>query len=511
MRCKTSSTPSDRKDARNNRGASVVVLASALLAAASRLLAQDQTSVEDQIRHLNEAINRVQSQVDASQQELKDLRQKLQSIAQRSDVTDASNSIEGTDPSVAHLASAVEEVRDKQNMHDTQIAVLEQTKIGSASRYPVSLSGMVLMTGFVNTGQVDRAVTPTVALPGTGSSGASMRQTVLGIDASGPHVLGARSHADLRLDFDGASATMDDYDSRYEAGLLHLRTAHVQLDWQHTNVFFSLDRPLINPQSPDSLTAVAIPALAWSGNLWNWNPQIGWTRDLAASHGARVRMQSALIDTADPPAQYSASEDASTPAVSTSEGSRWLGIETRLALLNERNESGGQLGVSGYFAPHRTAAGTTFDSWAVAADLHLPVSQHIDLKGNFYRGQALGALGGGLFKNYVYRKIGAESYFQSLDDVGGWGQWKEKINARLELNEAFGIDSLPAHQLLPFAEESSGAYYALARNRTYSVNAIYSPSAYLLLSVEYRKIQSSPVNATTVSRDILGIAAGYKF
>jgi hypothetical protein len=28
---------------------------------------------------------------------------------------------------------------------------------------------------------------------------------------------------------------------------------------------------------PTSLTAVAIPALAWSGNLCTWNPQVGVT------------------------------------------------------------------------------------------------------------------------------------------------------------------------------------------------------------------------------------------
>jgi len=155
--------------------------------------------------------------------------------------------------------------------------------------------------------------------------------------------------------------------------------------------------------------------------------------------------------------------------------------------------------------------GNAFDSWAGALDLRIPFSSRIELKGNFYRGQGLGGLGGGMYKNYLHRTIEGESYFQALDDVGGWAQWKEKINSRLELNEAFGLDNVPAHQLWPYAYGSSGAYFDLARNRTYTANAIYSPSAYLLFSLEYRKIQTSPVNAAGVSSDIIGIAAGYKF
>jgi hypothetical protein len=489
-----------------------IALAGAVLLCASRLPAQERSHVEEQMRQLNEAINRAQAQLENSQRELRELRQQLQSIEQAYGAAAPGPADQPGSSTAAQLAAAVEEVREKQSMQDTQLGVLEQTKVESSSKYPVSLNGMILLTGFANTRQVDVAATPSVALSGGGSTGATVRQTIVGIDASGPHVFGARSHADLHLDFDGASTAADGYGSGYGSGLLHLRTAHVELDWQHSSMSFSLDRPLINLQSPDSLTAVAIPALAWSGNLWAWNPQIGVTYNIVgSSHAAGLRLQSALIDTGDPPAQFSDSASAPSLPVTTAELSRWPGAEMRVAVFNARSENGAQLGVSGYVAPHRTVGGTTFDSWAGAADLRFPIAERIELKGSVYRGQSLGGLGGGLFKDYLYRQEGAESYFQPLDDVGGWGQWKEKINAHLDLNEAFGIDSVPAYELRPFASGSTGAYYALARNRTYTVNAIYSPSAYLLFSFEYRKIQTSPVNASTLSSDIVGIAAAYKF
>jgi len=40
---------------------------------------------------------------------------------------------------------------------------------------------------------------------------------------------------------------------------------------------------------------------------------------------------------------------------------------------------------------------------------------------------------------------------------------------------------------------------------------IYRPSAYLLYSIEYRRIESSFVNSPTASSDVIGVAAGYRF
>jgi hypothetical protein len=42
-------------------------------------------------------------------------------------------------------------------------------------------------------------------------------------------------------------------------------------------------------------------------------------------------------------------------------------------------------------------------------------------------------------------------------------------------------------------------------------NVIYSPSAWLQFSVEYRHLGSFEVNAPTATSNIIGVAAGYKF
>jgi len=101
--------------------------------------------------------------------------------------------------------------------------------------------------------------------------------------------------------------------------------------------------------------------------------------------------------------------------------------------------------------------------------------------------------------------------FRALDDMGGWAQLKERVSERLELNAAFGTDQVPASQLRPYAGDPIQYYLNQARNRTYTANVIYSPSAYLTFSMEYRHIQSSPVVEYTTSGDIIGIATGYRF
>jgi len=95
--------------------------------------------------------------------------------------------------------------------------------------------------------------------------------------------------------------------------------------------------------------------------------------------------------------------------------------------------------------------------------------------------------------------------------VGGWAQLKERFSERLEFNGAFGIDNVPATQLRSYADDYTSYYQNVARNRTFTGNVIYSPSAYLLFSLEYRRLETSPVNFPTAVSNIIGVAAGYKF
>ena len=423
--------------------------------------------------------------------------------------------------------SAIQDLEERQAVLDSEIATQDQTKVESESKYPVKITGMVLLNGFVNSSGVDLAANPALAIGGAGSSGASVRQTMLGLDARGPHLFGANSFADLRMDFFGSQAapsSTSNYSGYFNAntGLLRLRTAHAGLRWDQTQIYFALDRPIINGEAPTSLTAVALPALAWSGNLWTWNPQIGITHKFGPAESPGIELQAAIIDVGDAPltpltapSGTSTTTSAATPPSSAEQSSR-PGIEARVALLgSEQDDNRNHFGVGGYFAPHLSALGNRYDSWATTLDARLLLPAHLQFSGSAYRGLALGGMGSGGYKDFAYspNMNTGGYYFRPLDDAGGWTQLKEKVTERLEFNAAYGMDDVFAYDLRRYVvyDVPMAQYFNLSRNRTFTGNVIFSPSAYLLFSLEYRRLESAPVVGPSATSNIIGIGAGYKF
>ncbi len=513
----------------------VLVLAVFVGSSASFAFAQpaDQESVSQQIEKLTTAMARTQAQLEQSQRELDEMRKELGELEQKmaqggNAAAPAPQPESGQAPSSRESASAtestateIEGLRERQAVQESEIATHEQAKVESESKYPVKVTGMLLMNGFVNTSAVDMAAGPTVALAGPGSVGASMRQTTLGLDAQGPRLWGARSFADLRLDFWGSSApagsaaSYSGYASN-ASGLVRLRTAHAGLNWDKTQVYFALDRPIISPETPTSLTAVAEPPLAWSGNLWTWNPQAGITQEILSTGPLGVELQAALIDAGDAPLTPVTLPGGSvtpTPPNSGEQSSR-PGVEARIAMTGSgRDDRRSHFGIGGYFAPHTSVLGRSYDSWAATLDTRLNLFAGLQLSGSAYRGLGLGGLGGGAYKDFAFSPDPDTGgyYFRALDDAGGWAQLKEKVSERLEFNAAFGMDNVFAKPLRRYYSSTGSEIQNLARNRTFTGNVIYAPSAYLLFSLEYRRLESAPVVGLPTWGNVFGLGAGYKF
>ncbi len=486
----------------------------------------DPQNLSQRIATLAEAMARTRAQIEASQHQLDEMQKELTAL--QSQVAHVGSATPNPPPPVSASSSCApasgaiscptnpeqEEMKEREAMLESQVATHDQTKVESESKYPVKITGMLLFNGFVNTSQVDLGATPTLALTGGGSTGATIKQTILGFDARGPRLFGAQSYAALRIDFDGnpqygnSAAT---YSGLYGGSdsLVRLRTARAALKWDHTEAYFSLDRPIVSPDTPTSLTAVAEPALAWSGHLWTWNPQLGVDRELGLGSTRSLLLQGALIDIGDAPGTTTLSPS------STAEESRWPGAEARFAIQGgAKNGSRNHLGVGGVFARHRGAFDYGFDTWAGTIDERISLPARFELTGSVYRGQALGGLGGGAYKDYVYRAdpdSPGSYYYRALSDVGGWAQLKEKLSERLEFNGAVGFDQVFAGGLRRYFVNGGTIYQNLARNRTYTGNVIFSPNSYLLFSLEYRRIGSSPVIGAGAESNVIGIAAGYKF
>lgn len=456
------------------------------------------SSTVAQVQELQQNIQRVENQLQQSERELLLLKQQLEQLRAVSGVP----SPEITDPKPETPANSA--LAEQQAMEASQIATLDQSKVESDSKYPVRINGMILLNGFANSAGTDVAAVPTSAIGGRGDTGMSLRQTMLGIDARGPRLLGAQSHADIRVDFFGTST-----DSAYNnaGGLLRLRTAHASLQWKHTEAFFEMDRPLLNPHTPTSLTAVAVPELAWAGNLWSWVPQFGVTHTMGERR--RLRVQAALIDPGDPP-YATIPNGTSVQGFNLAEHSRTPGVESRIAFLGADDENGLQIGVGGYFSRHTTVGRRNFDASATTLDWRVPLWRNAGITGNAYYGRALGGLGAGGYKDYVYRSDTSGVVITAPRDAGGWIQLKQTFNQRFDWNTGFGIDNVYAADLRPNTLSPS-VYGNIARNRAVYSNLIYTPRAYLLFSAEYRYLTTWPVAGSAWNANIFGLAAGYRF
>ena len=499
----------------------LLLLAPLLFICCQRTLARAQSetapaaapnTTAQRVEQLTEAVNQAQAQMKAYQKQLIDLEQQLDVLRLQMAAEEASAPAK-TQPSIASdgapeaatgIPASLDEIRERQAIEESQIATHEVTKVETESKYPLKVSGLFLFSGFVNTRAVDVSAAPAYAVSGPGSTGLSLRQTVLGFDARGPHLAGATSHADLRVDF-FASGQQSNYAA---SGLLRLRTAHAELNWQNTSAFFQLDRTILEPNEPSSLVAIAQPELAWAGNLWSWNPQVGAAHEFAISDSSRFKAEAALIDPADPLPPGSTT---TPPAVTQSERSRWPGTEGRIAFLHGEAGTGLEIGAGGYFSPHRTGNGDPYDAWAGTMDLRLPLARIFELTANAYRGQSLAGLGGGGYINYYYYYEGSTELAHALDDVGGWTQLTAKAGQRVEMNAGFGTDNPFAKEIYQAMSSSGSTYLGLARNRSVYSNVIFSPSAYLLFSFEYRRLWTDLSSGPTDFSDVIGIAAGYKF
>jgi hypothetical protein len=102
------------------------------------------------------------------------------------------------------------------------------------SKYRVRLSGIVLLNAVENRGAVDNLDFPSLAIPSgpgspKGSFGATLRQSLLGLEVFGPEIHGARISGDVQFDFAGSSYNLSNGTT---FGFARLRTGGVRLNGQ---------------------------------------------------------------------------------------------------------------------------------------------------------------------------------------------------------------------------------------------------------------------------------------
>jgi hypothetical protein len=504
--------------------------------------------LDSQVRELREVIEQMRTENAQSRAEMQELRQELQdtrklltplavvmkanspslssvpasapsavtNIAQTGSTPNTSSSAAaepaaGSDLGTPDLGARVQKLEESTQLLGSKIDEQYETKVETAAKYRARLSGIVLMNAFHNVGGSDNLDLPDYAQPqplGTpqASLGATLRQTEIGLEVFGPTFAGAKSSANVQLDFAGGfPATPNGVDF----GLVRMQTASVRLDWQNTSVIAGQDSLFISPLSPTSFASLAIPAFAYAGNLWGWTPQLRVEHRFNLADQQTLTLQGGILDNLD----WEQPANSFTRSATAGEQSGQPAYAMRTSWARPVFDHPLSFGVAGYYGRQNWSWSHSIDAWAAMTDWQIPIVRRLNLSGEFYRGRAVGGLGAGIGQTILYggNPSYASTSIRGIDSAGGWTQLKFHFTPKLELNGTYAEDDAFAGDVRGFATDANNFGPILGRNRGALGNLVYRPRSDLLLSAEFRRLHTFPIYDSASITNQINLAMGILF
>jgi hypothetical protein len=386
---------------------------------------------------------------------------------------------------------ATEAAADSQPPLDERVAVDEQriaeqaqTKVESSQKLPLKLTGMLLFNAFSASKIPTGAAASGLAYAGT-SSGASLRQSQLGLQFQGPQLPGdGRVHGFLSMDFfNGPSYLGSDW--------LRIRRGVVSFDWQDRSISFGQDKPLIAPRQPNSLAEVGVPPLADAGNLWLWLPQARYEERHNLGTSSGFIAQAALMQTAEDyaaiPKEYADSLERVRPA-----------LEGRIAFWHKFDDVRRfEIAPSFHLSTTHIAA-TSVASHIASFDWLIVPWSKMEISGTAFRGQNVSNLGA-LDQGFTFF---GDDKVRPVHSSGGWAQISMPIASRLTWNLFSGFQSDRARDL------SSGS---IARNLAYASNLMYRIGPNVLIGLEGLQTRTRVVSGPEQVQNRYDLAVAYLF
>jgi hypothetical protein len=480
------------------------------------------------IERLTKSLEQTQVQLAESRTEIQQLRTTLQEVLKRMDslasapagATAQENTVAAV-PQTGSSQAPTEEAQpaaqisqDDWDVLNARVEEQRQTKVESASKYRVKLSGLALFNAFANFGQVDNIDVPALAVSNPlgysdGSVGASVRQSIIGLTGIGPVVFGARTLADFQMDFFGGIPSS--YGST-TSGVAEVRLARVRFDWKNTSLVAGLDYPFFSPNLPTTYMSVVVPGFASAGNLWTWTPTIRVERRFTDALSP-FKIEAGFLD----PSSYAAyNPNTNSRTASPTESSRQPTYAVRLSASTKSEERPASIGIASVYSPQRFLGGYTVQGWAGTVDWKFPLLPRTELAGQFFTGRGLDGFGGVPLSpvrpqnSVLYTSVTAAA-LASLGVTGGWSQFKFKVDARSEFNVAAGTGGRNSAGLRNAAAANAFLASVPARNEMIFVNYIFKPRSDLLFSAEYRRLRTYEVTGLPNSAGQFGLALGFLF
>ncbi len=377
-------------------------------------------------------------------------------------------------------------VEEKLDVINQRVEDLDTSKVDTTQRFPLRLSGMVLMNSFLYAGHTGGAELPAVGVPARSqeSGGGTFRNTQLALLYSGPKdILGAQMTASLHLDFFGGSLNIQNH-------LARLRTADITMNWPTRSLSFAVDKPILSPRDPDSLSQLGIPPFANSGNLWLWQPQLRYEERLKFTESTGMRLRMGLYQTND--------SLAAVPAGVRVSPSR-PALQGRFELFHA-TPAGRRFEIApGFHLSRSLVSGYGVTSYAASVDWLAPVAPRVDWTGFAFTGQDLTGLGiSAIHQAFAFRPAGVFA----VRSRGGWTQLTLHAASRVDLNLIAGLED-------DFNRDLSGN--GIARNFSYAANIRFRLAPNVVLGPEIMQIRTTYLLSGIQLVNRYDLALGYLF
>lgn len=365
-------------------------------------------------------------------------------------------------------------------------------KVETSQRFPIRLTGMALFNVHLNSRADGRTPYPTVvSANGARNAGAGVRQSVLGLDYTGPRAPGnGIISGALRMDLYGGSGQPLDQ-------TLRLRTATLGIDWTSTSLVAGVTRPIISAREPESLARVYISPLSGAGNLWMWLPQVRVQQQLRLTDRSGVVVQAGVVQTREVTASSAYDSPATSMAASDYSPAR-PGFEARLELFTGTDR---RLSVAPGF--HRSVthvAATSVPSEIFSLDWQLRIRKSLEFMGAAFVGQNIAPLGTGGIRQGVI--VYGRGLARGVRSRGGWSQLKYSPRSRLWLNLLVGQQD-DRNSDLPKG--------AIGKNLSFGGNFFYRLAPNVLASFEVTQTRTSYLGESTLLNNHYDLALAYLF
>ena len=361
----------------------------------------------------------------------------------------------------------------------------------SPAKRTVEFTGTVLINGFYNSARTNNSDVPVFAdTDATGVTGgsATMRQTRLGVFVNDPDVLGGSFSGEVDMDFFGGQQPAP---GNRTFPLIRLRRAIGTVQWNHMQLMFGQETPLVSDRNPRSLASVGVPDFSTAGNLWFWLPQVRVTAEYG--YTLRLAVQGAVLA---PISGAIQGATATQPDSGERTGRPYLEGRVRLGWgpVDDPSEVaiGGHLGwLKGLY---NGGTDSLIQSRAITLDTRIKLGP-AELIGEAFSGQAISGLGGGGIGQYA--GIGGAA----VHTKGGWGQLNVRPRPAWMVGGGCGIDDPRDSDVL-----ATGRF----RNFVCEGHVHWSPPGPLIFGFEFRRLDTR-YSSGDYKVNHLNLAAGYHF